>query len=87
MNDEKISVTVTESGDSLDVVVLSKRADRIQVVLGKGLHSVPCDLTPTPNGTAYAGKVMGREIVYAATRDEIQAELDRNNPALRKSRR
>ena len=87
MNDEKISVTITESVDSLEVVVLSKRADRIQVVLGEGVHSVPCDLTPTSHGTAYAGQVMGREIVYTATRAEIQAELDRNNPTLRKSRR
>jgi serine/threonine-protein kinase len=37
MNDEKIKVRVTESGQFLDVVVLHKRADRIQIVLGEGM--------------------------------------------------
>lgn len=87
MNDEKIKVRVTESGDNLEVVVLRKRADRIEVVLGKGVHSVPCELTPTRNGLAYAGKAMGREIVYERSRVDVQADIDRLNPALRKSRR
>ena len=87
MNDEKISVRITESGEAIDVVVLDKRVSRIQVVIGEGVHSVPCDLMPTPNGTAYAGKVMGRELVYEATREEVQAQIDRNDPRLRKSRR
>ncbi len=86
MRDEKIKVRITESGESIDVVVLSKRADRIQVVLGEGVHNVPCELTPTRNGLAYAGKVMGREIVYERSRDQVQSDLDRVNPALRKSR-
>ncbi len=86
MRDEKIKVRITESGESIDVVVLSKRADRIQVVLGEGVHNVPCELTPTRNGLAYAGKVMGREIVYERSRDQVQSDLDRANPALRKSR-
>jgi hypothetical protein len=63
MNDEKISVKITESGQTMDVVVLNKRPDRIQVVVGKGVHSVTCDLTPTRTRQAYAGSVMGREIV------------------------
>lgn len=87
MQDEKITVRNTESGDTLDVVILNKRADRIQVVLGEGVHSVSCDLTPTRNGSAYAGSIMGREIVYERTREEVQADLDRVNPSLRKSRR
>jgi hypothetical protein len=62
------------------------RADRIQVVLGEGIHSVKCDLTPTRNGLAYAGSVMGREIIYERSRDQVQADLDIRNPALRKSR-
>ncbi|MBI4005855.1 MAG: hypothetical protein HY356_04230, partial [Gammaproteobacteria bacterium] len=47
MKDEVIKVVVTESGQAMDVVVLSKRANRIQVVVGKGVHNVQCDLTPT----------------------------------------
>ena len=87
MIDEKIKVRVTESGQTLDVVVLSKRAERIQVVLGEGVHSVRCDLTPTRNGLAYAGSVMGREIVYERGREQVQADIDRLNPTLRKPRR
>jgi len=87
MNDEKIRVKVTESGQSMDVVVLQKRADRIQVVIGQGVHSVTCDLTPIRSKQAYAGTVKGREIVYEHSCDQVQAELDKNNPALKKSRR
>jgi hypothetical protein len=86
MNTEKIRVRVTESGQTLDVVVLNKRADRIQVVLGEGIHNVKCDLVPTRNSLAYAGSVMGREIVYERSREQVQADIDRVNPALRKSR-
>lgn len=85
MNTEKIKVR-TETGQTLDVVVLNKRADRIQVVLGEGIHSVKCDLTPTRNGLAYAGSVMGREIIYERSREQVQADLDIRNPHLRKSR-
>lgn len=86
MDTEKIKVKV-ESGQALEVVVLSKRAERIQVVIGEGIHSVKCDLTPTRNGLAYAGTVMGREIVYERSREQVQADLDRLNPRLRESRR
>ena len=71
----------------MDVVVFNKRADRIQVVLGEGIHSVKCELTPTRNGLAYAGSVMGREIVYERSREQVQADIDRLNPALRQSSR
>ena len=87
MNTETITVRVTESGQTLDVVVFSKRADRIQVVLGEGIHNVKCELTPTRNGLAYAGSVMGREIVYVRSREQVQADIDRLNPALRGPRR
>jgi hypothetical protein len=87
MNTEKIEVRVTESGQTMDVVVLSKRPERIQVVLGEGIHSVKCELTPTRNGRAYAGTAMGREIVYERGREQVQADIDRVNPALRKFRR
>lgn len=87
MNHEKITVRITESGQTIDVVVLSKRASLIEVVLGAGVHSVRCELTPTRNGLAYAGRAMGREITYERTPEQVQADLDRVNPALRKSRR
>jgi hypothetical protein len=77
MNDEKIQVRVTSSGNLLDVVVLSKRADRIQVVLGEGVHNVRCDLVPTRRGSAYVGSAMGREIVYERSRDDVNADLAR----------
>ena len=80
---EKIKVR-TEAGQLLEVVVYDKRPDRIQVVLGEGLHSVRCDLTPTRNGLAYAGSVMGREIVYERSREQVQADIDRLNPHMRR---
>ena len=87
MNDEKIKVRVTNTGQTMDVVVLNKRADRIEVVLGEGVHSVRCALTPTRTGQAYAGSVMGREIVYERSREQVQSDIDRLNPNVRKSNR
>lgn len=84
---EKIKVRVTESGQTLDVVVLSKRADLIQIVLGEGVHSVKCELAPTRNGLGYAGKAMGRELVYERSRTQVQADIDRDNPNIRESTR
>jgi DUF2075 family protein len=86
MNDEKIKIK-TENGQVLEVVVLNKRAESIQVVLGEGVHSVKASLSPTRNGMAYVGSVMGREIVYERSRDQVQADIDRLNPMLRQSSR
>lgn len=86
MEIEKIKVR-TETGQVLEVVVLNKRAEHIEVVLGEGVHSVKCSLSPTRNALAYAGSVMGREIVYERSREQVQADLDRVNPALRQSSR
>jgi hypothetical protein len=87
MKEETIKVRVTESGDLIDVVVLKKRVDLIQVVLGQGVHNVTCDLTPTRTGQAYAGSVMGREIVYERSKEQVQADIDRLNPQLKRPRR
>ena len=76
MNDERITVRATASGQTLEVVVLNKRAEVITVVLGEGIHSVRCDLVPTRTGMAYAGKAMGREIVYERSRDQVKKDLD-----------
>ena len=86
MNTEKITVRVTETRQTLDVVVYNKRPEHIEVVLGEGVHSVKCTLSPTRNGLAYAGSVMGREIVYERSRDQVQADIDQLNPILRKPR-
>ena len=77
MNDEKITVRVTSTGQTLDVVVLNKRVDAIDIVLGEGVHSVRCRLSPTRNGLAYAGSAMGREIVYERARGQVKADLER----------
>lgn len=86
MKTETIVVRM-ENGRTMDVVVLSKRAGFIQVVVGQGTHSVKCDLLPTRNGRAFSGTVMGREIVYERTPAEVQADIDRLNPELRRPRR
>jgi len=85
MNDERIKVK-SETGQVIEVVVLSKNANRIEVVLGEGLHSVRAALTPTRNEMAYVGTVMGREIVYERSRAQVQADIDRLDPRLKKSR-
>ena len=77
MNDEKITVRVTTTGQTVEVVVLSKRVDVIEIVLGEGAHSVRCRLVPTRNGMAYVGNAMGREIVYERARGQVAADLER----------
>ena len=86
MSPEKIRVRNTQTGQLIEVAVFSKRAQAIEVVLGEGVHNVKCTLTPTRNGMAYAGKIMGREIVYERSRDQVQADIDRLNPRLRRPR-
>jgi hypothetical protein len=77
MNEEKIKIRVTASGQTLDVVVLDKRLDLIRIVLGEGVHNVRCDLTPTRSGAAYVGNAMGREVVYERSREQVKADLAR----------
>lgn len=87
MQTEKITVRITQTGQTMEVMVYAKRADHIQVVLGEGIHSVKCDLVPTRNGQAFCGAVMGREIVYERSREQVKADLDKLNPNLRNSSR
>ena len=87
MDAEKIKVRVTETGQTMDVVVLNKRADRIEVVLGEGVHSVRCALTPTRTGQAFSGSVMGREIVYERSSEQVKNDIEKLNPTVRKSNR
>ncbi|HEX6690334.1 MAG TPA: hypothetical protein VF110_04225 [Burkholderiales bacterium] len=87
MNNEKIRIKVTETGQALDVVVFSKRADCIEVILGEGVHNMKCALTPTRNGMAYVGSIKGRELVYERSRDQVAADIERLNPNVRGPRR
>ncbi len=84
MHTEKITVRITQTGQTMEVAVYDKRAEHITVVLGEGTNCVKCELSPTRTGQAYAGSVMGREIVYERSRAQVQADLERDNPALRK---
>jgi hypothetical protein len=86
MEPEKIKVQVTETGQTLEVVVYSKRADCIEIVIGEGLHNVKCALVPTRLGLSYAGSIKGRELIYARSREQVQADIDKLNPALKRSR-
>ena len=85
MHDEKIKLR-TENGQLIDAVVLNKRAQSIEVVIGEGVHNVRCQLAPTRNGLAYAGRIMGREVIYERSQAQVQADIERLNPALRKPR-
>ncbi|MDP2326187.1 MAG: hypothetical protein Q8N51_19470 [Gammaproteobacteria bacterium] len=86
MQDEKIKVRITESDQVIEVVVLSKRVERIEVVLGTGIHNVRCELLPTRNGKAYSGSIKGRELIYERAPEQVKADIDRLNPDLKKFR-
>ncbi len=86
MNNEKITLRITETGKTMEVVVFSKRADAIEVVIGEGIHNMKCVLTPTRNGLAYAGSIKGRELVYERSREKVQADIEMANPNLRRPR-
>lgn len=77
MSDEKIRIRVTNTGQTLDVVVYDKRENAITVVIGEGVHSVRVELTPTRTGMAYVGNAMGREVVYERSREDVKADLAR----------
>jgi hypothetical protein len=83
MNNEKITVRQTETGRTMEVVVFSKRAEAIEVVIGEGMHNMKCVLAPTRNGMAYAGSIMGREIVYERSREKVKADIEMANPHVR----
>jgi len=87
MSNEKIEVRVTETDAIMEVVVFSKRLDRVEVVLGEGVHSVKCELTLTANGNAYVGSAMGREIVYERSREQVEADIELEEHDYRDSRR
>lgn len=87
MSDQKIEVRVTETEQIMPVTVFSKRADRIEVVLGEGVHSVKCELLLNANGNAYVGSAMGREIVYERSRAEVEDDIAVENHDYRDSRR
>jgi hypothetical protein len=83
MINEKITVRHTETGKTMEVVVFSKRVEAIEVVIGEGMHNMKCVLTPTRNGMAYAGSIMGREIVYERSRDKVKSDIEMSNPNVR----
>ena len=87
MSEQKIDVRVTETDAIMQVLVFSKHAEKIEVMLGEGIHSVKCELLPTVSGTAYAGSVMGREVVYEHSREQVIADLEIENHDYRDSRR
>ena len=86
MNIEKITVRVTSTGQTMEVVVFSKRPTGITVVLGEGVHNMKCELSPTRNQLAYAGTIAGREIVYERSVAQVQGDIERLDPRLKKSR-
>jgi hypothetical protein len=77
---ETITLRATESGQTMDVVVLSKRADRIHVILGEGTHSVFCELKPTRDARAYVGNALGRRVIYERSRAQVEGDIERRGP-------
>ncbi len=65
----------TESGQLIEVTVTSISAEAIWILVGEGPHSSKCKLEPTRNGLAYAGSIMGRELIYPRSVKQVQLEL------------
>lgn len=74
MADDKIALRM-ENGKTLSAVVLSKSAESIWVVIGEGVDNVKCKLVPTRNSLAYAGSIMGRELIYERSVKEVQSDI------------
>ncbi len=74
MDDKKITVQA-ESGQTLKVSVASMKTDAIWIILGEGIHNAKCKLTPTRNNLAYAGSVLGREIIYERSVEQVKADI------------
>jgi len=74
MDERKITVQA-ESGQTLKVAVSSMKTDAIWVILGEGIHNAKCKLTPTRNSLAYAGSVLGREIIYERSVEQVKADI------------
>lgn len=74
MTNDKITIQ-TEAGKNLEVVVTEKTPDAIWIAIGEGIHNVKCKLVPTNSGRAYVGSVMGREVTYERSVDEIKSDL------------
>ena len=72
----------TRDGKTVEVVVLSKRPERIHVIMGEGTHSVFCELKPTADGHTYVGNAMGRDVVYERSRAQVEADIARRAPRL-----
>ncbi len=74
MDDQKIEVQA-ESGQTLLVTVSSKKTDAIWIILGEGIHNAKCKLIPTRNNLAFVGSVMGREIIYERSVEQVKADI------------
>jgi len=74
MTSDNIKVK-SESGKSIDVVVTEMTPQAIWIAIGEGIHNVKCKLVPTDNGRAYVGSVMGREVIYERSVEEIKKDL------------
>ena len=59
----------------MKVAVSSMKTDAIWIVLGEGIHNAKCKLTPTRNNLAYAGSVLGREIIYERSVEQVKADI------------
>jgi len=83
MQNEMITVRATENEQTLEVLVYSKNEHRIEVMVGEGIHSIKCTLSPTANGRAYAGDVMGRELVYERSPEQVHEDIESAKPSTR----
>ena len=74
MADDKIELRM-ENGKTLSAVIVSKSPESIWVVIGEGLDNVKCKLVPTRNSLAYAGSIMGRELIYERSVRQVRSDI------------
>ena len=74
MSKDKINLKA-ESGKTIEVTVTDMKPDAIWVAIGEGIDNIKCKLIPTSHGRAYVGNVMGREVVYERSVEDVKKEL------------
>ena len=72
--DDKIKVE-TESGQMIEVTITSMTPETIWVLVGDGPHASKCKLEPTRNKLAYAGSIMGRELIFSCSVEDVRQSL------------
>lgn len=87
MHNQTITVTVTDTGKEMELVVMDYTEKKIRVVLGEGIHSTAIMLMPTKLGLSFSGTIMGKELIYAKSVADVADEILKNSADYKSRRR